>query len=67
MSLTERDALQEASFLIRFNITDDLETVKIDPCNSTILMLCSSYVCSMQYAAILWIRIGSLYTGKGKC
>jgi len=29
MSVTEQNVLQEASFLIRFNITDDLETVII--------------------------------------
>jgi hypothetical protein len=67
MNLTEQDALQETSFLIIFNITDDLETVKIDPCNSTLVMLCSGCILSVQYEAILWIRIGSLYTGKGKC
>jgi hypothetical protein len=67
MNVTGQDALQETSFLIRFNITDDLETVKIDPCNSTLVMLCSGCISSLQYEAILWIRIGSLYTGKGKC
>jgi hypothetical protein len=67
MSLTEQDVLQEASFLIRFNIADDLETVKVDPCISTLLMLCSGCISSVQYKAILRIRIGSLCTGKGKC
>jgi len=53
MSQTEHDALQNASYLIRFNITDDLETDKMDPCNCTLIMLHSGCISSKQYEAIL--------------